>query len=96
MLRTVILPISWPIAYRSSIRQKKMVRLQPELQRLKLECSEHPSLCGTNDEVIPRTRNHGGDWRSVLGSLVQMPLFLGMYQDSSSRVNGARFLWWKR
>jgi YidC/Oxa1 family membrane protein insertase len=33
------------------------------------------------------------DWRSVLGSLVQMPLFLGMYQTLRAGVNGARFLW---
>jgi membrane protein insertase Oxa1/YidC/SpoIIIJ len=32
LLRTVILPISWPIAYRSSIRQKRMLRLRPELR----------------------------------------------------------------
>jgi membrane protein insertase Oxa1/YidC/SpoIIIJ len=28
LLRTVILPISWPFAYRGSIRQKRMVCLQ--------------------------------------------------------------------
>jgi membrane protein insertase Oxa1/YidC/SpoIIIJ len=33
------------------------------------------------------------DWRSVLGSLAQMPLFLGMYQTLRAGANGARFLW---
>jgi membrane protein insertase Oxa1/YidC/SpoIIIJ len=33
------------------------------------------------------------DWRSLFGSLLQMPLFLGMYQMLRAGVNGARFLW---
>jgi membrane protein insertase Oxa1/YidC/SpoIIIJ len=33
------------------------------------------------------------DWRSVLGSLMQMLMFLGMYQTLRVGVNGARFLW---
>ena len=33
------------------------------------------------------------DWRSMLGALVQMPLFLGMYQTLRAGANGARFLW---
>ena len=94
LLRTVILPISWPIAYRGSIRQKKMLRLQPELQRLKSECGDQPQIYAAR--VMDLYQAHGVtimDWRSVLGSLVQMPLFLGMYQTLRAGVNGARFLW---
>jgi YidC/Oxa1 family membrane protein insertase len=94
LLRTAILPISWPIAYRGSIRQKKMLRLQPELARLKLEHGDEPriyaermmKLYQDNDMTVM-------DWRSVLGSLAQMPLFLGMYQTLRAGVNGVRFLW---
>jgi YidC/Oxa1 family membrane protein insertase len=94
LLRTVILPISWPIAYRGSIRQKKMVRLQPELTRLKLECGDQPQLYA--QRMMKLYEAHGVavmDWRSVVGSLIQMPLFLGMYQTLRAGVNGARFLW---
>jgi len=94
LLRTVILPISWPIAYRGSIRQKKMLRLQPELQRLKAECGDQPQIYAAR--LMKLYQAHGitiMDWRSVLGSLVQMPLFLGMYQTLRAGVNGARFLW---
>lgn len=94
LLRSVILPISWPIAYRGSIRQKKMLRLQPELQRLKSECGDQPQIYAAR--VMELYQAHGVtimDWRSVLGSLVQMPLFLGMYQTLRAGVNGARFLW---
>jgi YidC/Oxa1 family membrane protein insertase len=94
LLRTVILPISWPIAYRGSIRQKKMLRLQPELSRLKSECGDQPQVYARR--MMKLYEEHGMtviDWRSVLGSLIQMPLFLGMYQTLRAGVNGARFLW---
>jgi YidC/Oxa1 family membrane protein insertase len=94
LLRTLILPISWPIAYRGSIRQKKMLRLQPELARLKREHGAQPGIYA--ERVMKLYQDNGMtmmDWRSVLGSLVQMPLFLGMYQTLRAGVNGARFLW---
>jgi YidC/Oxa1 family membrane protein insertase len=94
LLRTVILPISWPIAYRGSIRQKKMLRLQPELQRLKSECGDQPQIYAAR--LMKLYQAHEVtimDWRSVLGSLVQLPLFIGMYQTLRAGVNGARFLW---
>ena len=94
LLRTLLLPISWPIAYRGSIRQKKMLRLQPELARLKLEHGAEPRVYA--ERVMTLYQDNGlsvMDWRSVLGSLLQMPLFLGMYQTLRAGVNGARFLW---
>jgi YidC/Oxa1 family membrane protein insertase len=94
LLRTVILPISWPIAYRGSIRQKKMLRLQPELARLKLDHGAEPRIYA--ERLMKLYQDNGMmmmDWRSVLGSLMQMPLFLGMYQTLRAGVNGARFLW---
>jgi YidC/Oxa1 family membrane protein insertase len=94
LLRTVILPISWPIAYRGSIRQKRMLRLQPELQRLKLEHGDEPRVYA--ERMMKLYQDHGMtvmDWRSLFGSLVQMPLFLGMYQMLRAGANGARFLW---
>jgi YidC/Oxa1 family membrane protein insertase len=94
LLRTVILPISWPIAYRGSIRQRKMLRLQPELAILKLECGDQPQVYA--QRMMKLYQENGlsvMDWRSVLGSLMQMPLFLGMYQTLRTGVNGARFLW---
>lgn len=94
LLRTVILPVSWPIAYRSSIRQKKMLLLQPQLTRLKREHGDEPRIYA--ERMIKLYQDHGlavMDWRGVFGSLIQMPLFLGMYQVLRAGVNGARFLW---
>jgi YidC/Oxa1 family membrane protein insertase len=81
VLRTAILPISWRVAYRGSIRQKKMLRLQPTLARLKLECGDVPRDYA--QRTMKLYQEHGlsvMDWRGIFGSLVQMPLFLGVYQ----------------
>jgi YidC/Oxa1 family membrane protein insertase len=94
LLRTAILPISWGVAYRGSIRQKKMLRLQPELTRLKQECGDDRGLYA--QRMMKLYQEHGMsalDMRSLLGGLVQMPLFLGMYQTLRAGANGARFLW---
>jgi YidC/Oxa1 family membrane protein insertase len=94
LLRTAILPISWRVAYRGSIRQKKMLRLQPELSRLKLECGNEPQIYA--QRMMKLYQENGMammDWQGILGSLVQMPLFLGMYQTLRAGANGARFLW---
>jgi YidC/Oxa1 family membrane protein insertase len=94
LLRTVLLPISWPIAYRGSIRQKKMLRLQPELERLKVEHGAEPRIYA--ERVLKLYQDNGMtvmDWRNFFGSLLQMPLFVGIYQTLRAGANGARFLW---
>jgi YidC/Oxa1 family membrane protein insertase len=94
LLRTAILPISWPIAYRGSIRQKKMLRLQPVLKRLKDECGDEPRVYA--ERLMKLYQEHGMtaiDLRSIVASLVQLPLFLGVYQTLRAGLSGARFLW---
>lgn len=94
LLRTAMLPIAWRVAYRGSIRQKKMLRLQPHLAKLKTECGHEPQVYA--QRMLQLYREHGltvMDWRGVFGSLAQMPLFLGMYQTLRAGAHGARFLW---
>jgi YidC/Oxa1 family membrane protein insertase len=94
LLRTVILPVSWRVAYRGSIRQKKMLKLQPVLARLKVECGNEPQVYAQRMMKLYQERGMTVmDWRSIFGSLLQMPLFLGMYQTLRGGANGARFLW---
>jgi len=71
-----------------------MRRLQPELQRIKLEYGNQPRIHA--ERMMKLYQDHGMtvmDWRSLFGSLLQLPLFLGMYQTLRTGVNGARFLW---
>jgi membrane protein insertase Oxa1/YidC/SpoIIIJ len=71
-----------------------MLRLQPELARLKRQNGDEPRIYA--ERMMKLYQDNGMtvmDWRSLLGSLLQMPLFLGMYQTLRAGVNGARFLW---
>jgi YidC/Oxa1 family membrane protein insertase len=93
LVRTVILPISWPSAYRGCIRQKKIARLQPELRRLKEEFGDQPKLY--TERLMALYRDNGmtlTDGRAMLGALVQLPILLGLYQTLRNGVRG-RFLW---
>jgi YidC/Oxa1 family membrane protein insertase len=94
LLRAALLPISWPVAYRSCIRQKKLMQLQPELQRLKERHPDKPDLY--MQQMTALYRKHDltlVDGRSLLGALAQIPLFLGMFHVLRSAGEGARFLW---
>lgn len=93
LVRTAILPVSWPNAYRSCVRQKKLARLQPELRRLKEEFGDQPGLYA--EQLVALYRKNGmtmTDGRSILGALVQLPVLLGLYQTLRNGVRG-RFLW---
>mgnify|MGYP003581296373 FL=1 len=94
LLRTLLLPLAWPVAYRACIRQRKMRALQPELQALREKLGDNP------DAYLKKMKElyekHGlplVDLKGVLGSLVQLPVFLGMYETLRGIGEGARFLW---
>jgi len=94
LLRILLLPISWSAAYRNCIRQKKMMKLQPELQQLKEKYAKEPNLY--MQQMTELYRRHGlslVDGKSLLGALAQTPLFLGMVQALRGLGDGARFLW---
>jgi YidC/Oxa1 family membrane protein insertase len=94
LLRAGLLPIALPLAYRASIRQKKMLKLQPELRALQ------EGFRGKPDEYLRRmTQLHEAngltliDAKGLLGAVAQLPLFLGMFQVLRNAGDGARFLW---
>lgn len=94
LLRAALLPISWSAAYGGCIRQKKMMRLQPELQSIKEKFRDKPDLY--MQHMAELYRQHGltiVDGKSFLAALIQMPLFLGMYQVLRTAGEGVRFLW---
>lgn len=94
LFRVALLPISWSVAYRSCIRQKKMMKLQPELQQLKERYGDKPDVY--MQKMVSLYRKHNltfFDGKSLLGALAQMPLFVGMFQVLRSMGDGVRFLW---
>lgn len=94
VLRVFLLPISWSAAYRGCIRQKKMLKLQPELQQLKDKHANKPDVYMQKMTELYRKHELSFiDGKSLLGALAQMPLFLGMFQALRNVGEGARFLW---
>jgi YidC/Oxa1 family membrane protein insertase len=94
LLRTVLLPIAWPNAYRACVRQKKMLKLQPELSALKERYGNDPQVYMQKlGELYRRHQVAMFDGKGLLGALVQLPLFLGMYRTLRNVGDGVRFLW---
>jgi YidC/Oxa1 family membrane protein insertase len=94
ILRAIVLPVSWSVAYRGCIRQRKMRRLQPELQRIKEQFAGKPDVYFQHMQALYSKNGLSFfDGKSLLGSLVQMPLLLGMFQTLRDIGNGIRFLW---
>ena len=93
-LRVALLPLSWSSAYRGCIHQKKLRKLQPELQRLKERFRSDPHVLAERTLALYRARNLSiVEGRAFLGSLAQMPVFLGMFQILREGTSAARFLW---
>jgi YidC/Oxa1 family membrane protein insertase len=94
LLRTVLLPLAWPIAYRACIRQKRMTKLQPELRALQDRFRDKPDVY--LKEMQELYRAHGLtmlDGKGLVGALAQLPVFLGMFQTLRDAGDGVRFLW---
>lgn len=94
LLRTVLLPLAWPIAYRACIRQKKMAKLQPELRALQDGYRDKPEVYLQKMQQLYRA--HGLtmlDGKGLVGALAQLPVFLGMFQALRDAGDGVKFLW---
>ncbi|HEY6924155.1 MAG TPA: membrane protein insertase YidC [Steroidobacteraceae bacterium] len=93
LVRTMLLPLAWPAAYRGCIRQRKLARLQPELQRLKEELAAQPTIY--TERLAALYRKNGmtlADGRALLSALVQLPILLGVYNVLRKGLH-SRFLW---
>lgn len=94
LLRSVVLPLAWPIAYRACIRQKKLAKLQPQIRALQQEFRKRPdAYLRKQIELYKAHEIAMVDAKAFLGSLAQLPLFLGMFQALRTVGDGARFLW---
>lgn len=93
-LRGLMLPLAWASAYRGAIRQRKLRLLRPELAELKARHGADPAAY--LERVRALYAAHGVrflDARALLAAIVQLPVFLGLYQVLRQGIGGARFLW---
>lgn len=94
LVRALVLPLAGPVAYRACIRQKRLAKLQPELRALQERLREHPEAYLKELKALYET--HGLamiEAKPFVAAIVQMPLFLGMFQVLRNAGDGVRFLW---
>jgi YidC/Oxa1 family membrane protein insertase len=94
LVRSALLPISWNVALRSAVRQRKLRKLQPELERAKRRFGDDRRAYA--ERMLELYREHGVsavDAKGFLGALAQMPVLIGMYQTLRGIGEGVRFLW---
>lgn len=93
-LRILLLPVSWRCAYTACLRQKRVRKLQPELERIRKRFVGRPQALAEETMRLYRRRGlRQIETLPILGAFVQMPVFLGMLSVLRQGLQGARFLW---
>ncbi|HVV73898.1 MAG TPA: YidC/Oxa1 family membrane protein insertase [Verrucomicrobiae bacterium] len=94
-VRTALLPLTIGLARRARRNQEIMLRLQPELERLKQRYEKNPERLFA--EMRRLYREHGCspfDIPTLLGGFVQLPIFGMLYTSiRSSLSTSSAFLW---
>ena len=71
-----------------------MAKLQPELRALQDRFRGKPEVCLEKMRELYQAHDLTSfDGKSFVGSLVQLPIFLGMFQVLRNAGDGVRFLW---
>lgn len=93
-VRCALLPITWPAMYQGDIRRRKLKGLEPALAALRKRFDADPQRRA--QETMSLYRREGitlFDKATLLGALIQLPLFLGLYQVLRAIRGAGRFLW---
>lgn len=93
-LRSMLLPVTWMGARRAEARRQKLRRLESALAALKRRYEADRERYA--QEMMRLYRREGVtlvDGASLLGALIQLPVFLGIYQVLRAVRGAGRFLW---
>ncbi|MGH8180656.1 MAG: YidC/Oxa1 family membrane protein insertase, partial [Steroidobacteraceae bacterium] len=93
-VRSALLPVTWPAMSQGDIRRRKLQGLEPALAALKKRFDADPQRYA--QEMMSLYRREGItllDKASLAGALIQLPLFLGLYQVLRAIRGAGRFLW---
>lgn len=95
--RLALLPLTLRLAYRGLETQAALNRLAPKLRRIREKYKKDRGRM--LEETATLYRQNGirlADGRSVVGVIVQMPIFLGLFGAvRRGLADGGRFLWVK-
>jgi YidC/Oxa1 family membrane protein insertase len=93
--RLALLPLTLRMAYRSIDIQAALKKLQPKLSSIQKKYKDDPRRVW--EETARLHQQHGiklVDGRSLIGLLVQVPLFLGLFAAVQRGLSSSgRFLW---
>jgi YidC/Oxa1 family membrane protein insertase len=93
--RLALLPITLSLARRARARQAILKTLEPEIEQLKRRFHSNPERLSQEMSKLYSRRGIGlFDAGSILGGLIQLPVFAGLYSAINQGLgNGGRFLW---
>lgn len=94
-IRLLLLPLSVKLSYRSMLHQMEVKKLQPELERLQKRYKNNQSRLSQETMKLYKSHNISPVYiKGLLGSLLQAPIFMGMFSAIRRGVGaGKRFLW---
>jgi YidC/Oxa1 family membrane protein insertase len=97
LVRVVLLPLTLRLAYRGLETQAALKRLEPELKRVRAKYKADQAKL--REETAKVYQKHGvklADGRSLAGTLVQLPIFIGLFGAIRRGLgSGGSFLWVK-
>jgi YidC/Oxa1 family membrane protein insertase len=95
IVRLALMPLTLQIARRSQRQQSLINSIQPELQRLKTRYRNNPEQLSL--KTMELYKKHGInplDGIGILGSLLQLPVFAGLFSAIRQGIgSGDHFLW---
>jgi YidC/Oxa1 family membrane protein insertase len=93
-VRSVLLPLTWTIARRAECRRISLQRLKSQLERLKVQFTgDQQRYAQEMTKLYQREGVTLLDPTSLLGALIQVPVFLGIFQVLRGIHRAVRFLW---
>ncbi len=96
-LRLALLPLTLPLARRTLEVQRALKKLEPQLSKIRKTHKSDPERLWKETEALHR--QHGikvVEGKSILSSLLQVPLFLGLFAAVQRGLSGTgKFLWVK-
>ncbi len=95
IVRVALLPVTLRLARRARIRRAQLQALEPEIAQLRRRYRSNPErLAKELTELYARNGYNPVDTAGLLGGLVQLPAFAGLYSAVSRAVSGGgQFLW---
>lgn len=96
-VRLALFPLTLRIARISAQHQARLAKLKPELDRLRKRHADHPQrLAEATQSLFRKEGVNPVPMASCLGTIAQMPIFLGLFQAVRRAAAGGGSLLWVR